>query len=203
MKHCAHIKADGNICQAPNLKNEDYCYFHIASRDRIRRQREAAERNLPLQIPVLEDKQTIQLALGDVANALLSDRIDPRKAALVLYALQTASANARDLDFVSDRQWYNEYSPDTTPPSPNSPMKNQPSIPPRKNHPSAPPSERATKGEFVSMGCQQQTRLRLAARIFRPTLACLSANQDGAPGNKSEGGSNAAGSAFRATGLER
>jgi hypothetical protein len=112
MKHCAHIKADGNICQAPNLKNEDYCYFHIASRDRIRRQREAAERNLPLQIPVLEDKQTIQLALGDVANALLSDRIDPRKAALVLYALQTASANARDLDFVSDRQWYNEYSPE-------------------------------------------------------------------------------------------
>ena len=111
MKHCAHIKADGNICQAPNLKTEKYCYFHLAARDRMRRQREAAERKLPLQVPVLEDKQTIQLALGDVANALLADRIDTRKAALVLYALQTAAANARDLNFESDVNWYQQYSP--------------------------------------------------------------------------------------------
>jgi hypothetical protein len=112
MKHCEHIKADGNICQSPKLKNEKFCYFHVAARDRVRRQRLAAERKLPLQVPILEDRNTIQLALGDVVNALLADRIDHRKAALVLYALQTAAANARDLQFESDQNWYDVYRPE-------------------------------------------------------------------------------------------
>ena len=147
MKHCSHIKADGNICQAPNLKGKDYCYFHTAARDRIRRQRQAAERNLPLQLPVLEDRHTIQLALGDVVNALLTDRIDPRKASLILYALQTASANAKgDLEFVSDKNWYNHYSPEYDAALPELPDENE--APPKK------PAQAATSLDAAEPGKQ-------------------------------------------------
>ena len=90
---CQHVLANGSTCHAPRLRDSQFCYFHVAARDRVRRQRLAAEKKLPLQVPVLEDANTIQLALGDVVNAMLADRIDPRKAALTLYALQTASAN--------------------------------------------------------------------------------------------------------------
>ncbi|ABF41037.1 hypothetical protein Acid345_2036 [Candidatus Koribacter versatilis Ellin345] len=108
---CQHVLANGNTCRAPRLRNEPFCYFHVAARDRVRRQRLAAERRLPLQVPVLEDRMTIQLALSDVVNALLSDRIDAKKAALTLYALQTASSNLKGVA-VEKPKTYSEYVPE-------------------------------------------------------------------------------------------
>ena len=99
---CAHIKADGNICESPALKDEDYCYFHQECRERIKRQRRAARRKLPFQLPVLEDAAAIQLAIGDTLNALLAGQIDHKTAGLVLYGLQTAAVNARHLTFEID-----------------------------------------------------------------------------------------------------
>ncbi|ABF40119.1 hypothetical protein Acid345_1116 [Candidatus Koribacter versatilis Ellin345] len=112
-KECIHIKADGTTCSAIALRDEDFCYFHVASRDRVRRQRVAAERKLPLQLPVLEDRATVQLAIGDVLNALLCDRIDPRRAALVLYGLQTAAGNIGSLHFTEGNgESFFEYTPE-------------------------------------------------------------------------------------------
>ncbi len=98
-EECKHIKADGTTCKAIALRNEVFCYFHLATRDRVRRQRVATERKLPLQLPVLEDRAAVQLAIGDVINAVLSDRIDQRRAALVLYGLQTAAGNIGNFAF--------------------------------------------------------------------------------------------------------
>ena len=94
---CNHVKASGVFCAAVALKHDDYCYFHRAARERHKRQVRQSRQNLPMQVPLLEDRHCIQIALSDVVNALLSDRLDARKAALILYALQTASSNARDL----------------------------------------------------------------------------------------------------------
>jgi len=110
-QECQHVLANGNTCHAPRLQNQRFCYFHVAARDRLRRQRLAAERNLPLQVPVLEDEMTIQLALSDVVNAMLSDRIDTKKAALTLYALQTASANLKGMAAYKP-ETYREYQPE-------------------------------------------------------------------------------------------
>ncbi len=110
-QECQHVFANGVTCHAPRLRQHRFCYFHVAARDRIRRQRLAAEKNLPLQMPVLENDVTIQLALGDVVNAMLCDRIDARKAALALYALQTASANLKHAR-VPSGQFYREYTPE-------------------------------------------------------------------------------------------
>src|SRR5664280_767687 len=96
---CNHIKADGNVCESPALNDEDYCFFHRESRERIKRQRRAARRKQPFQLPVLEDAAAIQLAIGDTINALLAGQIDHKTAGLVLYGLQTAAGNIRHTDF--------------------------------------------------------------------------------------------------------
>ena len=50
----------------------------------------------------------------DVANALLADRIDCWKASLLLYALQTAASNVKNLDFEfsGDGEHFVEYRAD-------------------------------------------------------------------------------------------
>jgi hypothetical protein len=52
---------------------------------------------LQLDFPPLEDRHSIQLALSMLITALAQDRLDPRRAAVLLYGLQIASANAKDL----------------------------------------------------------------------------------------------------------
>jgi hypothetical protein len=51
-----------------------------------------------LDFPPLEDRYSIQLALSMLITALAQNRIDPKRAALLFYGLQVASANARDLN---------------------------------------------------------------------------------------------------------
>ncbi len=115
MTECHHVKADGNTCRSAALRNESFCYFHLATRDRIRRQRIAAERKLPLQIPILEDEETIQLTITDVVNAMLTDRIDYKKAALALYALQTAAVNVKRAHFDNLSNNFKSYQPENDP----------------------------------------------------------------------------------------
>jgi hypothetical protein len=50
-----------------------------------------------LDLPSLEDAVSIQLALIDVAQALAANRIDTKRAGLLLYALQVASANVQKM----------------------------------------------------------------------------------------------------------
>jgi hypothetical protein len=53
--------------------------------------------SIPLQLPVLEDSASIQLALIEVLQALAAHQLDPKRAGLLLYGLQVASANAKQV----------------------------------------------------------------------------------------------------------
>ena len=55
-----------------------------------------------LRIPAVEDNAAIQLALIEVLHALAANHLDPRRAGLLLYGLQVASANARHLSIGGD-----------------------------------------------------------------------------------------------------
>ena len=96
---CGHVKANGACCDSPALKDESYCFFHKAARERTKRMRRAARLKLPFQLPLLEDQESIQLAIGDTLNALLAGQIDHKTAGLLLYGLQTAASNARHANF--------------------------------------------------------------------------------------------------------
>ena len=57
--------------------------------------------NTSLSLPPVEDTESIQLALIDVLQALAANQLDPKRASLLLYGLQVASANAKHLNIPS------------------------------------------------------------------------------------------------------
>jgi len=70
------------------------CYFHHTWREARRRQvatKAYAVGRAVFQLPALEDSNAVLQALEETARALLEDRIELKRAALVLFALQTAS----------------------------------------------------------------------------------------------------------------
>jgi len=94
---CEHIKANGLRCGSPALRQRRYCYFHFCAHDLRRRRRQHP--NAPFVLPLLEDANSIQIAIQQVAEAVLEERIDNKRAGLVLFALQTAACNLKNTDF--------------------------------------------------------------------------------------------------------
>jgi hypothetical protein len=96
---CQHIKMIGTQCGSPALRYRRLCFFH----DRIRRERAKIAADVSAQhrfdLPLLEDANSVQVALMKVIQMLGSGRMDHKTAGLMLYALQTASANLRIADF--------------------------------------------------------------------------------------------------------
>ncbi len=89
-RRCAHVKADGVRCGSPALLNQAYCYAHA----HMHRPAPGLE-----QLPPFEDANGIQCALMQVADAIVRGAIDTKRAALLLYALQIASANLKRVSF--------------------------------------------------------------------------------------------------------
>jgi hypothetical protein len=98
---CEHIKINGTQCGSPALKRNHFCYFHkrwhetriVLNANRARRGRAA------LDLPVLEDANSVQVSLMQVMRLILSGQVDPKTAGLLLYALQTASSNLSRISF--------------------------------------------------------------------------------------------------------
>src|SRR5580698_2276351 len=96
---CQHIKMNGTQCGSPALRNRRQCFFH----ERIRRERAkiaadtSAQRGFDL--PLLEDANSVQVALMKTIQMLGAGRMHHRTAGLILYALQTASVNLRNAEF--------------------------------------------------------------------------------------------------------
>src|ERR1700689_4840064 len=96
---CQHIKMNGTQCGSPALRWRRLCFFH----DRIQRERTKIAKDMTAQrrfdLPLLEDANSVQVAIMKVIQMLGSGRLDHRPAGLMLYALQTASINLRRANF--------------------------------------------------------------------------------------------------------
>lgn len=101
---CRHIKANGLQCQSPSLIGGQWCYFHsrLHQRHASYRHTEATRGYLVpgqhIQLTALEDRESIQVALSVVINALATGDLDSRRATALLYGLQLASSNAAKLN---------------------------------------------------------------------------------------------------------
>ena len=97
--HCRHIKEDGFFCQAPALHEREYCRFHLRVLGRRMRMARALAQREPFRLilPILEDMNTVHVALMLVLDALGAGLVDYKRAGLLLYGLQQASANLRSL----------------------------------------------------------------------------------------------------------
>jgi len=100
---CRHIKTNGLQCKSPSLNGGTWCYFHhrLHHRHTAFRPTPATRGYLipgqHLELTALEDRESVQLALSVVINALATGQLDIKRATALLYGLQLASNNARGL----------------------------------------------------------------------------------------------------------
>lgn len=97
---CRHIRTNGRRCQSPSLLARPWCYFHqhLHRRHQAFRPTEASRGYLipgqHIELTALEDRESVQVALSVVINALATGNLDTRRATAILYGLQLASNNA-------------------------------------------------------------------------------------------------------------
>jgi hypothetical protein len=106
---CRHVKPNGVQCHAVALKTSVFCYFHRrlhdshrVYRDTIVARPDLARRGAIFDLGTLEDRVAIQIAISKVVNALATNQIDLKHGRTLLYGLQLASANARNLEPVPE-----------------------------------------------------------------------------------------------------
>ena len=100
---CQHVKVNGVQCGSPALRYKRHCYFHerVQYERKLAAQDKSAPRNFGF--PLLEDANSIQVALMKIVQMLGSGCLDIKTAGLMLYALQTASANLRHAKFEPEK----------------------------------------------------------------------------------------------------
>lgn len=86
---CHHVMPSGERCKSPAMRGTQLCYFHSRLR-RVTGQR-CKPGKKPLKLPFLEDRVAIQLAVSQILDAIAANTIDPRRASLMLRALQIGS----------------------------------------------------------------------------------------------------------------
>ncbi|MBZ5665588.1 MAG: hypothetical protein LAO30_13375 [Acidobacteriia bacterium] len=77
------------------MRDEKHCFFHLRFQPKNLGDSKLSRLRGTFMLPILEDANSIQVALADVMRMIFMQQIDHRSAALMLYALQTASANVR------------------------------------------------------------------------------------------------------------
>ena len=98
---CRHIHTRGVQCGSPALSGRGFCFFHQNLHDRhqvFHRTAGTPGYLLPgqhVELPALEDREAVQLALSVVINALATGQLETRRATALLYGLQLAGMNAR------------------------------------------------------------------------------------------------------------
>ncbi len=94
VKRCQHIKVNGTQCGSPALRDSKCCYYHVRYHwPELEALPDNNEWRKPL--ATLEDANSIQVSLANVMERLVMQEIDHKTAALLLYALQTASMNLK------------------------------------------------------------------------------------------------------------
>lgn len=94
---CTHIKTNGTQCGPPALRGRRFCYFHKNWREQRVQLNAKHSACASITLPVLEDADSIQVALMQVLRLILAGQVDPKMAGLLLYGLQTASLNLRSM----------------------------------------------------------------------------------------------------------
>jgi hypothetical protein len=96
---CAHLKPTGQTCGAYALRDSDLCYWHHKARDsRQRRRKTNLQQNAQttgIVLPLLEDANSIQLAIQMVAQAVADRRITRTESGALLYSCQLAIMNLK------------------------------------------------------------------------------------------------------------
>ena len=100
---CRHIKTNGLQCKGAALTGGLWCYFHhrLHQRHTAFRPTQATRGYLipgqHIELTALEDRESVQVALSVVINALATGHLETKRATALLYGLQLASMNTARL----------------------------------------------------------------------------------------------------------
>jgi hypothetical protein len=99
IRRCQHIKTSGAQCGSPALKDKEFCYYHQENRTVPAAIYLEGERypDDHIMIPPLEDAHAVQMVVRHVIQLMMERRIDRKDASLMLYALQIASGNLKQM----------------------------------------------------------------------------------------------------------
>lgn len=86
-RRCSHLKSNGKPCRAPAMGNNLFCVFHGRALD--------TNDGQALKVTVLEDRESLQLALKQIMEHIVSGRIEPQNASLLLRAVQIAGSTVK------------------------------------------------------------------------------------------------------------
>src|SRR4051812_4972084 len=97
-KTCAHIRITGETCGCYALTDSEYCYWHLRGRNaQTNAPRDRRRKRNTFILPLLEDANSIQLAIQMVLQALANRTIERAAAATFLYGIQVAAINVKSL----------------------------------------------------------------------------------------------------------
>jgi hypothetical protein len=100
---CQHLKVNGTQCGSPALRRKRRCYFHEGVRAEGVKLKTDPYARYEFEMPLLEDANGVQVALMRVLQMLAGGTMDAKKAGLMLYGLQTASANLKNARFEAEK----------------------------------------------------------------------------------------------------
>lgn len=83
---CQYVRSNGVRCGSPSLRKRIFCYYHFKA---------SSPPPVSCEITPVETADGIQIAIGNVLQALENDHIGVKKAIAMLYGLQTASSNLK------------------------------------------------------------------------------------------------------------
>ena len=86
---CQHIRFNGQRCAAPALRGQTLCYFHDLAQD--------PDTYDQRWLPLIEDATSLQIAIARVQRFLLMDCFEFKRATALLYSLQIACMNLKNL----------------------------------------------------------------------------------------------------------
>jgi hypothetical protein len=89
IQHCTHIFPDGHTCGSPALRSERLCFYHHPTRRASVRSTHHARRGFTLAAPT--NRRELLAALNQVIRRLASNKLDTKRAGILLYSLQVAS----------------------------------------------------------------------------------------------------------------
>ena len=102
MQNCNYFKTNGDMCRGLAIDNSRYCFFHLSQMGRRKRAAQRLRRaQRTLTLPLLEDANAIQVAIMEIIDAMVQDRIDLPRARLILRALHMASVNLKRVNIDS------------------------------------------------------------------------------------------------------
>jgi hypothetical protein len=81
---CEHLHADGRQCGSPRMRGEKLCYKH----DRMEE-----ARAVKLDLGLMEDAESIQLAIMKLQRAVIDGLIDDKQSGRLAYLIQLAAWN--------------------------------------------------------------------------------------------------------------